>query len=393
MTLFVNPFILIGLISLFLGLAAGFFMHRSDFCLAGMFRDLFLFRRTVMIKSLFLLVVTSMILFEAVRRLGLLSQYPFPLLYSPSRQMSSAAFFSASGWFLRAAAWSAPCIKWGPAAFSLSPLLQASSVGSGLYAEIHPFWAAFVKKTTMFPGKITVSQIIGVDPLVPVLFVSLPGAVLLYFWHSRGELKRPSFAAGYIQPYKAALALSLIGAVSYVLLGMPMGVTSSFTKIAGFLESILFQDHFETLAFFKTVPLQYEHALSGQDLSGGPGPEYDALAAIQFPLITGIIAGSAVSAALLRELHIYYRVPVRQYVLAAIRRHFDGACVPAGAHLQCLASSRRPPDPVGIEHSLFSRHASRCMAGRKAAAEDACAKRPAESPGLKPDLYRAANSG
>lgn len=52
-------------------------------------------------------------------------------------------------------------------------------------------------------------------------------------------------------------------------------------------------------------------------MTGGPGPVYDALAAIQFPLITGIVAGSAVSAALLHELRIHYRVPIRQYVLAA----------------------------------------------------------------------------
>jgi hypothetical protein len=188
--------------------------------------------------------------------------------------------------------------------------------GSGLYAEIHPSWAAFAKATTFFPGKITLSQILGVDPLVTVLAVSLPGAALLFSWHSRGALKRPSYAAGYLQPYRAALALALIGGLSYVLVGMPLGVTSSFTKIAGFLESIVMRDHFETLAFFKTLPLAYEHALSGQALTGGPGPVYDALAAIQFPLIGGIVAGSALSAALLRELHVYYRVPLRQYLLA-----------------------------------------------------------------------------
>ena len=44
------------ILSLLLGLAAGFVMHRSDFCLAGMFRDLFLFRRTVIIRSFVLLV-------------------------------------------------------------------------------------------------------------------------------------------------------------------------------------------------------------------------------------------------------------------------------------------------------------------------------------------------
>jgi hypothetical protein len=316
LTLFVDPLILIGFISLVLGLAAGFLMHRSDFCLAGMFRDLFLFRRTAMIKSLVLLVITSMVLFEAVRRLGFLSQYPFPLLYSPSPANVIGGLFFGIGMVLAGGCVVGTLYKMGSGSVLAFTAFAGLIAGSGLYAEFHPFWAAFVKKTTMFPGKITVSQIIGVDPMIPVLIVSIPCAVLLYLWHSRGELRRPSFAAGYIQPYKAALALSLIGGVSYALIGMPMGVTSSFTKIAGFLESVLFPDHFETLAFFKAVSLRYQHALSGQNLSGGPGPVYDALAAIQFPLIAGIILGSGISAVLLGEFHIYYRVPLRQYVLA-----------------------------------------------------------------------------
>ena len=59
-------------------------MHRSDFCMAGAFRDLFLFRTTFMLRMLVLAVVASMILFEAARLMGLLSTYPFPLLGAPS---------------------------------------------------------------------------------------------------------------------------------------------------------------------------------------------------------------------------------------------------------------------------------------------------------------------
>src|SRR5512138_976060 len=79
-----HPYVFLGACSLLLGLAAGFVMHRSDFCIAGMFRDLVLFRRTVMIRSFVLLVAASMVLFEAARRFGLLSAHPFPLLYAPT---------------------------------------------------------------------------------------------------------------------------------------------------------------------------------------------------------------------------------------------------------------------------------------------------------------------
>jgi len=303
-------------VSLFLGLAAGFVMHRSDFCMAGMFRDLFLFRRTVMVKSFVLLVVTSMVLFEAARWTGLLSVYPFPLLYPPTAANLIGGLLFGVGMVLAGGCVVGTLYKMGAGSVLSLTAFGGLIFGSGLYAEIHPAWAAFVNKTTMFPGKITVAQIVGVDPLIPVLVVAVPGALLLFLWHKKGELARPAFAAGYLQPYKAALALSLIGVVSYVLIGMPMGVTSSFTKIAGFIESVFWKSHFDQLVYYQGMPLSYFHRETASVLTGGPGPSYDALAAIQIPLIIGIVAGSAISAALLGELRIYYRVPARQYALA-----------------------------------------------------------------------------
>ncbi len=311
-----DPFFIIGATSLVLGLAAGFIMHRSDFCMAGMFRDLFLFRRTVMLKSFFLLVVTSMLFFEGARRIGLLS-VPFPLLYPPAATNAIGGLLFGIGMVLAGGCVVGTLYKMGSGSVLSLTAFAGLILGSGLYAEIHPVWAALAKQTTMFPGKVTVAQITGLDPLVPILIVALPGACLLFFWHSRGKLVRQAFAAGYIQPFKAALVLSIIGLLSYVLVGMPLGVTSSFTKIAGFIESVLFKGHFEDLAFFKLVPLNYVHNLTGSVLRGGGGPAFDALAAIQFPLVFGIVAGSAISAALLREFRISYRLPIRQYLLAA----------------------------------------------------------------------------
>jgi hypothetical protein len=312
-----NPYVFVGMISLVLGLAAGFIMHRSDFCVAGMFRDLFLFRRTVMLKSLIVLVVASTLLFEAARRLGLLSAYPFPLLYPPTAANLIGGLLFGIGMVLAGGCVVGTLYKMGAGSVLSFTAFAGLILGSGLYAPIHPVWAGFIEKTTLFPGRVTVAHIIGVDPLVPALAVAVPGALLLSFWLRRGKLTRPAYADGYLQPYKAALALSLIGAASVVLLGMPMGVTSSFTKIAGFLESTLFSRHFEGLVFYQKVPLNYVHHLTGSVLTGGAGPRFDALAAIQFPLVFGIVAGSAISAALLRELRIYYRAPFRQYLLAA----------------------------------------------------------------------------
>lgn len=312
-----HPYVFLGAVSLLLGLAAGFVLHRSDFCLAGMFRDLFLFRRTVMIRSFVLLVVASMALFETSRILGILSVYPFPLLYAPSAANVIGGCLFGIGMVLAGGCVVGTLYKMGAGSLLSMTAFAGLVIGSGLYAEVHPAWARFVKSTTMFPGKITIAQILGVDPLIPLLIVGLPATALLISWHRKGALARPAFAAGYLQPYRAALALALIGAASFVLVGMPLGVTTSFTKVAGLVERSLFPEHFSSLAVFKNVPLNFMHAMSGTVLTGGPGPSYDALAAIQVPLITGIVAGSAISAALLGELRFSYRVPGRQYAMAA----------------------------------------------------------------------------
>ncbi len=76
-----HPFVLIIAVSLVLGLAGGFVMHRSDFCVTAMFRDFFLFRAMA-------------------------------------------------------------------------------------YAELHPWWSALARATTVMPGKVTLPRWLGVEPYV-----------------------------------------------------------------------------------------------------------------------------------------------------------------------------------------------------------------------------------
>ena len=80
------------------------------------------------------------------------------------------------------------------------------------------------------------------------------------------------------------------------MLGMPLGITSSFAKIGGWLEHLVLPAHVEHSGFFQAVPLHYRHPLTGVELAGGAGPRFDAIAAIQLPLLAGIVLGSALSA-------------------------------------------------------------------------------------------------
>jgi len=303
-------------VCLVLGLFAGVAMYLSDFCIAGMFRDLFLLRRTVMLRYLALLVVSSMILFELARQMRLLTLYPFPLLYSPTPANLIGGFLFGTGMVLAGGCVVGTLYKMGSGSVLSATAFIGLIAGSGLYAEIHPFWASFAESTTFFRGKITIPQILGVDPLVPILAASVFGLYFIRLWSRDRKLVRLSYAKGYLQPWKAALLLSVIGLLSYAFIGMPLGVTSSYAKLSGYFGSIFFKEHIDGLAYFHALPLKYVQPFSGMRLEGGPGPVFDAISAIQFPLVAGIVLGSAASAAWLKEFNIHFGAPLRQYVSA-----------------------------------------------------------------------------
>lgn len=311
-----NACTLVMLTGLILGLIIGAVMHRSDFCIAGMFRDLFLVRKTVMLKSLVLLVVATTILFELARQAGLLAIYPFPLLYPPTLANLIGGLLFGVGMVLAGGCVVGTLYKMGAGRVLSAVAFIGLIAGSGLYAEIHPFWAAFIKFTTFFPGKITIPQIIGIDPLVPISAVVLAGSVVVFRWNKQGNFIRPSHVEGYLQPWKAAIILAVVSTVSYILVGMPLGITSSYTKFAAYAGNTIFPGHMSELVYFNLVPLKYTHPLTGEYLQGGGGPTFDILAAIQFPLVAGIIVGSGLSAFSLREFRPRFRLPLRQYVSA-----------------------------------------------------------------------------
>ncbi|HWR96989.1 MAG TPA: YeeE/YedE thiosulfate transporter family protein, partial [Candidatus Methanoperedens sp.] len=141
---------------------------------------------------------------------------------------------------------------------------------------------------------------------------AVAGAALLRRWGRRESSRVASAPAGHLRPRMAALALSALTVASALVVGLPLGVTSSYAKIGAWLERLALPAHFEGLALFKTVPLSYRHPLTGAALTGGPGPQFDAIAAIQFPLVGGIVLGAALSALLLGEWRLGRGVPRRQ---------------------------------------------------------------------------------
>lgn len=303
---------------LLIGVLSGFVMHRSDYCIAGMFRDLFLFRSTLMLRTLFLLIVTSMVLFEGARLSGFLPFYPFPLLGSVSVTNIIGGCLFGVGMVLAGGCVVGTLYKIGAGSILSLFALIGLVVGSALYAEIHPFWSVWSKKTSFFQGVITVPQLLKIEPfwiIAPIFLISL-----WWFrrWQQQNAWVRQANAEGYLQPWRAAIYLALINLCSYIIVGMPMGITTTYAKIGGYFESWFWPQHFAGLSYFKAQPLNVSLKWLDLHLRGGAAPEIDAIAFIQGPVIIGIILGSALSALLLREFQVHWRLPWRQYVSVVI---------------------------------------------------------------------------
>lgn len=293
---------------------AGFIMHRSDFCMAGMFRDLFLFRRVAMLRVLLLLIVASMVLFELARLAGW-AQLPFPLLGAPSLVNPLGGALFGIGMVLAGGCVVGTLYKMG--AGSLPSLLAFVGllVGSALYAEFHPWWAQLSRWGNL-SLHITLPQMLGISPTLAVAVFVMVAAYYLQRWFRSGLLSQPAFAEGYLQPWKAAWLLALLGFGSLLLVGMPFGITTAYAKMGEFFESLLFPRHVAGLSYFAGEPLQFTHPHFGFLLQGGAGLGLDGIALAQFPVILGILLGSAFSASRLGEWKFYTKVPLNQCLWA-----------------------------------------------------------------------------
>lgn len=309
-----SDFTLIMLISLVLGLLAGGIMHRADFCMTATFRDLFLFRATTLPAALLILVTVSAILFEGLRLAGALVRFPFPAYGLPSLASFFGGILFGIGMVLAGGCVVGILYRLGAGARLSLWGLAGLIAGSALYAEIHPFWSAFAKATT-FAAAVTLPQWSGLPPwLFVIALVTVTGLVV---WRHPAAFTPPvgwRSVSGYIPPVYAALALAGIGALSAVFLGMPMGVTTSYAKAAAVLEQWLLPEHFATVGFFQLQPLNLTLPLAAQPLRGGPGPAFDGIAVIQYPLILGIVLGAAFSAWRLGEWHWHEGATRRQKI-------------------------------------------------------------------------------
>lgn len=307
----VHVFMLSG--GLLLGAAAGFVMHRSGYCVAGMFRDLFMFRSTLLLKSLILLLAVSLPLFELIHLSGFVA-LPFPFFGPPSLANLLGGLLFGIGMVLAGGCVVGTLYKLGSGSFPALLALAGLVGGSTLYAFFHPTWAVFAKAVAFPTRAVTLSQLLLQPPWLLVVVLEVLLIPLLFVWFRQRRMERPAVVASYLQPWKAALLLALIGTASVLLVGMPLGITTSYSKMGAFLLQLVMPDVAAGVSYFKLLPLNYTPPLGGGVLVGGPGAAFDGVALVQYPLIIGIIVGSALSALLLGEWRMHFGLPWRQAV-------------------------------------------------------------------------------
>jgi uncharacterized membrane protein YedE/YeeE len=302
--------------SLVIGLVAGFVMHRADFCTTAAFRDLFLFRDFFLLRQMLLLGVVSMALFEFGRLAGLIAQQPFPLLGTPTLANVLGGFVFGIGMVLAGGCVVGSLYKMGAGSLASALALSGMLAGSAAYAELHPQWSAFAQSTVLVRDAVTVPQWLGVSPSAVLLPLAALGSIWLAHEFRAGRMQRPAFAAGHLAPWRAALILAGLGFASYVLIGMPLGITTSYAKLGAAIESWFAPEHVAGLAYFSLQPLDYTPPFANEAVRGGPGPQLDAIAAIQYPLIVGIVGGAAIAALRVGGWRLRGRLPPRQLASA-----------------------------------------------------------------------------
>ncbi len=324
-----EPELVISFSCLVLGSLAGFAMHRSDFCLAGAFRDWFLFRRSDLLRALAILLASNAAAFTALATLGALPAFPFPLLGTPTLAGAAGGFLFGVGMVLAGGCVVGVLYKLGAGSGLAAAGLLGIVAGGAVYAEVHPMWRRVAEALALGTDAVTIPRLAGVS----YVWVGLAGACCLTLLGSpRREAASPharSPVRGYLSPPRAALLLSAVSAASVVLVGMPLGITTFYAKLAAWTEGVVVPGHTGGLAFFSAVPLDVHLPLWDLRLRGGPGASWDGIAAVQGPVVVGIVLGALGSAAFLGEFRVRVRAPVRQYGSALL----GGVLLGLGARL------------------------------------------------------------
>ena len=300
-----------------LGGCLGWILHRADYCTAAMFRDLFLFRATLMLKTFVLFLALAAVLFELIRLSGL-AQFPFPKYGPPSGVSLLGGFIFGIGMVLAGGCAVGTLYKMGAGRFPSLLAFIGMISGSLLFAVVYPVCSVLSKGLQLPVTAITLPDLLRLPPWLVIPLLLLVAVPLLWNWFRQGRMHRTVVVEGYLQPWQAAVALALLSALFLALMGLPMGITTTNAKLGALLLQLLAPDFYASVTFFQLQSFRYLPPLGGGVVSGGAGAALDGVALVQYPLIAGIIVGSAWSAWRLGEWRLRVVLPWRQVCSALV---------------------------------------------------------------------------
>lgn len=296
------------------GLLIGWLLHRSDFCIAGILRDIFLFRSYTQLPALVLLVVATMVLFQVARGAAILPFDPPPTLDGNVSLLALAGgLLFGVGMVLAGGCVVSTLYKLGSG--NLTSLLAFGGMlaGSMLYAEIYPL-VVELRRAAMLTQYATLQQAWPEGgPIVAWGLIGLAAIPLLLWWR-QGKIAVASPAAGYIQPWLVVLLLAGLNLLLYLLAGWPLAISAAYAKIAAFLELLVAPGHVAQLAFFQQEARVIE-TVHGR-LASSLGPRIDLIFISDVPLLVGIILGGMASAIALKEFRLGPWPPLLQGLAA-----------------------------------------------------------------------------
>ncbi|MHB8881620.1 MAG: YeeE/YedE family protein [Thermodesulfovibrionales bacterium] len=278
-------------------------MHRSDFCIAGAFRDIFLTRDLFRLRALFLLVCVTSVLVYLGRSTGLITSYPPSFFGAPSPMNLAAGMIFGIGMVLAGGCVTGTLYKMGTGNFISLFAFGGLLFGTVLFGFVYPFYRPYAE--ALVPGVTFTALEHFTGILLPVGILLLLSFFFL-FQNGRIVLAQNSYARGYLDPWKAAVIIAFLILISFIVTGRPLSVTAGLTKIADSVAERIMPAH---RGFVGDAPIRFFYG-EAVDRSNLPG--LDPVVLTQIPMIFGIVAGSFFSSLLLGEFSLRPFPPLRQ---------------------------------------------------------------------------------
>jgi len=310
------------------GLIMGHVMFRADYCMVGMLRDLFMFRSAVMARFLVVQIVLSMVLIEIARSFGLLVHYPSLLMGPANFSSVFGGFIFGIGMVLCGSCVIGCLYKTGAGSVLGFCTVVAMITGAMVFVEFLSVWSQW-SQHWQATQSVTISQSLSISSGWLVWPICLLTAPLFWRWYQCKKLQLRQHSHGFIQPWKAAVIFSVITVSACFVTGMPVGITTCYVKIGSVIEQFFFPAHVAATPYFHKQALNYIPMFSREMISGGAGPYWDAIAALQLSVIIGIVVGAFISALRVGEFHLSFRVPLQQYLYVLV----GGSLVGFGARM------------------------------------------------------------